>query len=82
MWGTAGTIRRRKVIRAEFFLGVIGSIGISVYVLATGSGWMTALGIWLVGAGITYIPLARHAQSLSNPGALALPGRFGLPKHI
>jgi hypothetical protein len=70
MWGTAGTNRRRRLIRAEFFLGAIGCSGIGIYVLATGSGWLLALGIWLVGAGVNYIPLARHAQYLSRPGAL------------
>ena len=43
MWGTAGTSRRRRLIRAEFLVGVIGCTGLGVYVLATGSGWMTAL---------------------------------------
>jgi len=70
MWGTAGTIRRRRIIRAEFFLGAIGCTGLGAYVIASGSGWMLALGAWLVGAGINYIPLAHHAQSLSRPGAL------------
>jgi len=28
------------------------------------------LGVWLVGAGVNYLPLALHAQSLSRPGAL------------
>jgi len=70
MWGTAGTIRRRRIIRAEFFLGAIGCTGLGAYVIASGSGWMIALGLWLVGAGINYIPLAHEAQSLSTPGAL------------
>jgi hypothetical protein len=33
---------------------------------------MTLLGIWLVGVGVNYVPLAREAQSLSKPGALEL----------
>jgi len=31
---------------------------------------MTVVGLWLVGAGINYVPLALHARSLSRPGAL------------
>jgi len=70
MWGTAGTIRRRRIIRAEFFLGAIGCTGLGAYVIAGGSGWMLELGAWLVAAGINYVPLAHQAQSLSRPGAL------------
>jgi len=70
MWGTAGTKRRRRLIRIEFFAGAVGCIALGVLALATGSGWMTLLGIWLVGAGINYVPLAWEAQSLSKPGAL------------
>jgi len=70
MWGTTGTNRRRSLIRAEFFLGATGCSALGIYVLATGSGWQLPLGLWLVGAGINYIPLARHAQYLSRPGAL------------
>jgi hypothetical protein len=70
MWGTAGTARRRRIIRAEFFLGVLGCTGLGSYVLLTGSGGMLAVGAWLVGAGINYVPLAWQAQLLSTPGAL------------
>jgi hypothetical protein len=70
MWGTAGTTRRRHVIRAEFFLGVVGCLGLGALVLTTGGGWMVVLGVWLVGAGLNYIPLAWQAQALSRPGAL------------
>jgi len=70
MWGTAGSRRRRQLIRAEFFCGVIGCIGLGALALVTGSGWVTAVGLWLVGIGINYVPLALEAQSLSKPGAL------------
>jgi hypothetical protein len=72
MWGTAGTRRRRRLIRAEFFAGALGCTGLGLAVLLTGSGWITVLGIWLVGAGINYVPLAWEAESLSKPGALEL----------
>ena len=70
MWGAAGTTRRRRLIRAEFFLGVALCTGLGILLLATGGGWMIVLGIWLVGAGINYVPLAWEAQRLSHPGAL------------
>ena len=70
MWGRAGTRRRRRLIRAEFLLGAVGCTGFGMFVLVAGSGWMLALGIWLLGAGINYIPLARQARLLSRPGAL------------
>jgi hypothetical protein len=70
MWGTAGTRRRRRLVHAEFFVGVIGCIGLGVLALVRGSGWMTLVGIWLVGVGLNYVPLAIHAQRLSRPGAL------------
>jgi hypothetical protein len=70
MWGTRGSERRRRLIRAEFVAGVVGCLGLGVLALATGSGWVRLLGIWLVGTGINYVPLAIEAQSLSRPGAL------------
>jgi len=70
MWGTAGTRQRRRLIRAEFFAGAIGCTGLGLVVVVTGSGWMAVLGIWLVGAGVNYVPLAIEAQLLSKPGAL------------
>jgi hypothetical protein len=71
MYGAAGTLRRRRIILAEF-------IGASVALLALG-GWIAAagaglggrlLGIWMIGAGLNYVPLAGHAIMLSRPGAL------------
>jgi len=70
MWGTRGTRRRRRLIRAEFVVGAAGCLGLGALVLATGSGWLRLLGIWLVGAGVNYVPLALEALRLSSPGAL------------
>jgi hypothetical protein len=70
MWGTVGSSRRRQIIRAEFFVGAVGCLALGLLALVRGTGWMIVLGFWLVGAGINYIPLALHAQSLSRPGAL------------
>ena len=70
MWGSAGSIRRRRIIRAEFVVGVVGCTSLGLLVVARGSGWMVLLGIWLVGAGVNYVPLALYAHSLSRPGVL------------
>ena len=70
MWGSAGTMRRRRVIRAEFVVGALGCTILGLLALIRGSGWMLLVGTWLVGAGFNYIPLALHAQSLSGPGVL------------
>jgi hypothetical protein len=71
MWGTAGTMRRRRLIRAEFAVGAIGCTLLGVLVLASAGslGW-ALVGAWLVGAGINYVPLALYARSLSRPGRL------------
>lgn len=50
--------------------GAVGCTAVGVLSLVSGSGWVDVLGVWLVGAGINYIPLALQAQSLSRPGAL------------
>ncbi len=63
-------MRRRRIIRAEFVIGVVGCTSLGLLATGRGSGWMVVLGIWLVGAGVNYVPLAIHAQSLSRPGVL------------
>jgi hypothetical protein len=70
MWGSAGSMRRRRIVRAEFLLGVSGCTSLGLLAIGRGSGWMVVLGIWLVGAGVNYIPLALYAQALSRPGVL------------
>src|SRR5262245_46721080 len=70
MWGSAGSKRRRRIIRAEFVAGAVGCTILGLLGIFRGSGWMVVLGFWLVGAGINYVPLALHARSLSRPGAL------------
>ena len=70
MWGTAGSPKRRQVIRAEFALGVLGCLGLGVLSLANGEGWAIVLGTWLAGAGANYLPLAIHDHSVMRPGEL------------
>jgi hypothetical protein len=71
MWGTAGSSRRRSLIRAEFVVGAVGctALGIAALVSAGSAVW-SLVGVWLVGAGVNYVPLALYAQTLSAPGRL------------
>jgi len=70
MWGTKGSLRRRGIIRLEFWAGAVGCVLLGALTLATSAGWGLILGAWLVGVGINYIALVIAAESLSRPGAL------------
>lgn len=70
MYGKHGSRWRRRIIRAEFVAGVAGCISLGILTVVTGSGGWIALGVWLIGAGANYVPLAFEAQRLSRPGAL------------
>jgi hypothetical protein len=70
MWGARGTMRRRRIIVAEFVLGLIAMIGIGVWLFGATHGGNRVLGAWMIGAGLNYAPLAAHAVSLYRPGAL------------
>jgi len=70
MFGSRGTLRRRRIIRAEFIAGACGSTLLGVLTLLRGSGGWIVLGAWLVGVGANYAPLALEAGRLSRPGAL------------
>jgi hypothetical protein len=70
MWGSRGGRRRRRVIRAEFVVGAVGCTVLGVLGIVSGTGWLVAVGIWLIGVGVNYVPLALHARSLSRPGIL------------
>jgi hypothetical protein len=71
MYGATGTARRRRIIVAEFLVGVIGCGGLGAVQVLVGSGGARWLGAWLIGVAINYVPLAIHAIALSRPGALA-----------
>lgn len=70
MWGATGRLRRRALVRSEFVVGAIGCCILGGFVLWSGSGWQLPLGVWLLGAGVNYVPLAVYAQMLSRPGSL------------
>lgn len=71
MYGAAGTLLRRRLILAEFLLGVCGGIVLGGWVAGTGSGLGWRLfGVALIGIGLNYVPLAVHAVLLSPAGRL------------
>ena len=71
MYGTRGTARRKRVVLAEFTgaLAIMTALGSWLVIDASGLG-TRILGIWLIGAGLNYAPLAAYAISLRRSGAL------------
>jgi hypothetical protein len=71
MHGARGTTRRRRVILAEFIIGAAAMVALGVWFVigVPGLGYHI-LGIWVIGAGLNYVPLAAYAVSLSRAGAL------------
>jgi len=70
MYGTAGTIRRRRIILVEFIVGALVCPALGARLVVLGPGPELWFGLWLIGIGINYVPLAIHALVLSRPGAL------------
>ncbi|MFG1894317.1 hypothetical protein ACGFIP_09905 [Micromonospora zamorensis] len=71
MYGTRGTARRRRIILAEFLVGVVAMVSLGIWLLASSSSLGgRAIGLWLTGAGLNYAPLSLHAIALMRPGAL------------
>ena len=71
MYGTRGTKRRRGIILAEFTAGLAATVAFGIWLVADASGLSSRIfGIWLIGAGLNYAPLAAYAIALNRPGAL------------
>src|SRR5258708_27855237 len=71
MYGSRGTVRRRRIIQAEFTAALAATVALGIWLAIEASGLGTRiLGIWLMGAGVNYAPLAVYAILLSRPGAL------------
>ena len=71
MHGVRGTRARRRVILVEFLLGALGGIALGVWsvVIAATPPWLT-FGVWIIGIGSNYVPLAWYAIGFSRAGAL------------
>jgi hypothetical protein len=71
MYGTKGTLRRRRLILAEFIVGVVGLVGAGIAIGVNASSWGWRLvALWFVGTGLNYLPLSIYALELSRPGRL------------
>jgi hypothetical protein len=71
MYGSRGTSRRRRIILAEFVAGVVVAVAFGSWLVASSSGLGGRIfGIWMIGAGLNYAPLAAYAIVLSRSGAL------------
>ncbi len=71
MYGARGTSRRRRIILAEFVAAAVVSVAFGIWLAAHASGLGgRVLGIWMIGAGLNYAPLAAYAITLSRSGAL------------
>jgi hypothetical protein len=71
MYGARGAVRRRRIILAEFIAGAVVMVAFGVWLAAFSPGLGgRVLGIWIVGSGLNYAPLAAYAIALSRAGAL------------
>lgn len=70
MWGQRGTIRRRRIILAEFVIAAAGGLALGGWVLTSPVLVGQVFGAWIIGASLNYVPLAAHAAALSRAGAL------------
>ena len=71
MYGTRGTARRKRIVLSEFIVAGAGMIALGTWLVIAASGLgARILGIWLIGAGLNYAPLAAYAISLRREGAL------------
>lgn len=68
MHGAAGTLRRRRLILAEFVVGTACLILLGIVLAAHGGGWW---GVWLIGCGLGYGALAAQTVTLYPSTRLA-----------
>jgi hypothetical protein len=70
MYGTSGSSRRRRAIRAEFLIGAVACIAFGAASLALGHGWGRPVGAWLACLGLNYVPLAASARAQERSGVV------------
>jgi hypothetical protein len=71
MYGSKGTARRKRIIQAEFTAALAATVALGSWLTIDASDLGTRiLGIWLIGAGVNYAPLAVYAILLGKPGAI------------
>jgi hypothetical protein len=61
LYGSSGTLRRRRIVLVEFVVGTAALLVLGAY---TGSHGNRLWGVWLTGCGLSYGALAAHAATL------------------
>jgi hypothetical protein len=70
MYGSRGTMRRRRIVLAEFAVGSAAAVAFGIWLVTLGTRASLVAGIWILGMGLNYVPLAVYAVPLIRPGAL------------
>jgi hypothetical protein len=70
MYGTHGTLRRRRIILFEFVAGLIAAVAFGGWLISIGDIGDAVIGIIIVAIGLNYAPLAVYAVRFSPAGAL------------
>jgi F0F1-type ATP synthase assembly protein I len=70
MYGTRGTLRRRRIILFEFVVGLIATLAFGGWLISVGGVRNVVIGIIVMTIGLNYAPLAVYAMRFSTAGAL------------
>lgn len=70
MYGTHGTLRRRRIILFEFNAGLIAALAFGGWLISVGDGANVVIGLIIIAIGLNYAPLAVYAVRFSPAGAL------------
>ena len=70
MYGTHGTLRRRRIILFEFVAGLIAALAIGGWLISVADVGNTVIGVIIITIGLNYTPLAVYAIRFSPAGAL------------
>jgi len=70
MYGTRGTLRRRRIILIEFVAGLLAALAFGGWLLSFGDVGNSVIGAVVIGIGLNYAPLSVYAIRFSPRGAL------------
>lgn len=70
MYGTRGTLRRRRIILVEFVGGLVAALAFGGWLLSSGDAGNSVIGALVIGIGLNYAPLSVYAIRFSPHGAL------------
>ena len=67
MYGTHGTLRRRRIILFEFVAGLIAALAFGGWLISVGDVGNAVIGVVIIAIGLNYAPLAVYAVRFSQP---------------